>query len=137
MSCEGASDDKTNAGPHRINETLRRPTRRPPARVGISRLVREGMMKGEIVDHIVASYCPTVGALPNLSDHEKDMLVTRFASHLAEAVYAPERSDIDAIILDVPVPPALYAKVKQMAEQRKESQDAFVLRALRQATGVP
>ena len=113
------------------------PRDEPALASAISRLENEGMMKGEIVDHVVASYCPTVNALPNLSDREKDMLVTRFASHLAETIYAPGRSNIDAIILDVPVPPALYSKVKEAAEQHKESQDAFVLQALRQAAGTP
>ena len=94
-------------------------------------------MDGEIVDHVVARYCPTVDQIPHLSDQDKDTLVTRFASHLAEAVYAPGHAEIDAIILDVPVPPSLYSKVKEAADQHHESQDAFVLRALRQATGTP
>ena len=103
----------------------------------ITTLRHEGMMNGEIVDHVVASYCPTVDRIPTLSDHDKDLLVTRFASHLAEAVYAPAHAGIDAIILDVPVPPSLYSKVEEAADQHHESHDAFVLRVLRQATGTP
>ena len=109
----------------------------PSLTSAITRLKREGMMNGEIVDHVVASYCPTVDQIPNLSDHEKDRLVTRFASHLAEAVYAPAHAEVDAIILDVPVPPSLYSKIKEAADQHHESQDAFVLSALRQAAGTP
>ena len=109
----------------------------PSLTSAITMLRREGMMNGEIVDHVIAGYCPTVDRIPNLSDHDKDTLVTRFASHLAETVYAPAHADIDAIILDVPVPPSLYSKVKEAADQHHESQDAFVLKALRQATGTP
>ena len=94
-------------------------------------------MNGEIVDHVVASYCPTLDHIPDLSDHDKDMLVTRFASHLAQAVYAPAHAAIDAIILDVPVPPSLFSKLKEAADQHHESQDAFVLGALRQAADAP
>ncbi len=109
----------------------------PSLTSAITMLKHEGVMNGEIVDHVVASYCPAVDRIPKLSDHDKDMLVTRFASHLAEVVYAPAHAEIEAIILDVPVPPSLYSKVKEAADQHHENQDAFVLRALRQATGTP
>lgn len=109
----------------------------PALKADIAALKSEGMPSGEIVDHVVAAYCPTVNAIPKLSDADKDGLVARFASHLVQVVYAPAHSTVEDIIVDVPVPTDLYSKLKEAAEQHHETQDAFVLGALRKAAGTP
>ena len=103
----------------------------------IAAMKSEGMPSGEIVDHVVAAYCPAVGGIPALSDADRNGLVQRFASELAQVVYATGTGTVEAILLDVPVPPDLYARVGEAAEQRKETRDAFALAALRAAAGTP
>ena len=109
----------------------------PVLRAGIRSMGSEGMPQGEIVDHMIAAYCPAVAAVPGLSDGQKQALVRRFASRAAQAVYAPPTGAVEDILVDVPVPTDLYTRLKEAADQRHESQDAFVIQALRTAAGSP
>ena len=109
----------------------------PALAVVIKGLKAESMPNGEIVDHVVAAYCPTVDAVSGLSDADKDHLVERFAAELAQAVYAPVDSKVDAILLDVPLSPDLFGKIKDAADKSKLSQDAWVTKALTAAVATP
>ena len=109
----------------------------PALRADVRSMVDEGMPRGEVVDHVVAAYCPAIDAVPGLSDAQKESLVQRFASHVAQAVYAPANAAVEDVLVDVPVPTDLYARVKEAADQHHESQDAFMLAALRKAAGTP
>ena len=140
FACPVKAPPATRPLPADLGETLK-PYDDPRAdgalRADIGSMIRDGMPRGEIVDHVVDAYCGVIVAVPKLTDADKTGLVQRFASHLAQAVYAPERSAVEDVLLDVPVPTDLYSKVKEAAEQRHETQDAFALAALRRATASP
>ena len=100
-------------------------------RAAIAQAKMKGLTNGTIIDQVIADYCPVVAASSTLSDRDKDELVTRFASHLTEVVYAPHAATVDSIILDVPVPPDLFKQVTIAADKAKISRDDWILQAVR------
>ncbi|WP_237477979.1 hypothetical protein [Lichenibacterium dinghuense] len=140
FECPVAAPAATKPLPGDLGQSLKPyddPRADPALKADIAAMKAEGMPNGEVVDHVVAAYCPVVAAVPKLTDADKDGLVQRFASHLVQVVYAPAHGTVEDIIVDVPVPTDLYSRITEAAEQHKQTRDAFVLAALRKAAGTP
>lgn len=90
-----------------------------------------------IVDHLVWAYCPLVENDKNLSDAQKTNLMRRFAGKVAALVYAPaDAAELD-ILVDLPIAPALLAKIDAAAKAGGISRDQWIERAIGKALVTP
>jgi hypothetical protein len=98
-------------------------------------LQRPGLSYAEIVNALIAAYCPVVAALPDLSDADRQARVTRFAAlaqRLAPDESLPARSQI---IASVPLPPDVYQKLAAEAASHNLTTAQFLARMLTRAAG--
>jgi hypothetical protein len=94
----------------------------------VTALRSKGVSNGVMVDSLISTYCPTVARNTALSDEQKRAQVRRFASKIVGVVYSLESAD--AVILDVPFPPAVIATINSRAAAGKISPEAWVARAV-------
>jgi hypothetical protein len=94
----------------------------------VTALRAKGVSNAALVDSLIASYCPAVARNTALTDQQKQAQVRRFASRVVALVYTLESAD--AVILDVPLPPAVAAAVNARAAAEKISPETWVAKAV-------
>lgn len=97
----------------------------------IAALRSKGLSNGAIIDSLIAAYCPAVGSNSALSEAQKTAAVRSFASRITRTVYGLD--DVEAVILDVPLPPNVAAAVNERAAARNVSPEAWVARVVTRA----
>ncbi|WP_174804698.1 hypothetical protein [Methylobacterium haplocladii] len=98
----------------------------------IGRLQAAGLRKALIVDHAVAAYCPLVAREDGISLDRKQEDVRRFASDVTSMLYGsldPSQAET-AIILSLPVKPALSDRIAAAAAKAGQSRDAWIRGAI-------
>ena len=93
----------------------------------IAALRAKGIGNAIIVDALIGAYCPGV-ARAALTDEQKRAQVRRFAARVTRTVYALD--SVDAVILDVPFPPAVLDAVNARAAAEKVTPEAWVAGAI-------
>lgn len=97
----------------------------------VATLRGEGVNPILIIDGLIAAYCPTVAALPQLTDAQKNMRVTRFAARVTRTVYALDSADM--VILDVSLPPAVVDSINAKASAAGISSEDWIRGAVDKA----
>lgn len=101
--------------------------------VAVRRLKSEGLSRPLIIDHAVAAYCPLVAKDGGLSLDRKREAVRRFAADVTSIVYDPldpAGEAATAIILSLPVKPALMEQIDVAAARAGQTRDAWMLQAI-------
>jgi hypothetical protein len=97
----------------------------------IAALRSKGLSNGAIIDSLIAAYCPAVAGNNALSEAQKTAQVRSFASRITRAVYALD--DVEAVIIDVPLPPNVAAAVNASAAAQNVSPETWVARVVTRA----
>jgi hypothetical protein len=99
----------------------------------VDALQRKGLSAGAIVETLAAAYCPRMdGALP---DAQKSARLARFAARIAQFVYG--NTPIDAILVDVPLAPAVLDAATRAARDSGLGLDAWIAKAVATAAKAP
>lgn len=91
----------------------------------------KGVNNAMIVDGLIGAYCPAVAKNAALGDAAKRAAVRSFAARAVAAVYG--LGSADAVILDVPLPPAVASAVNARAASQKITPEAWVAGAVERA----
>jgi hypothetical protein len=85
-----------------------------------------------IVDALIAAYCPAVAAETGLSTAERKTRLANFARQVTALVF-PQRPRVDAVIVDLPLPPDLLQQVDDAARKAQLSRDTWLAQAIHKA----
>ena len=80
----------------------------------VSSLRAQGVNATELVNDLIATYCPLVAAKADLSDAQKARAVKSFASLIAPMAYG---FTVEDIILNVDFPPSVMNQINAKAKQ--------------------
>jgi len=107
-------------------------------KTAILKLRKEGIKSGDIIDKLVVAYCSRLEPETSLSNEQKAKQVRSFASQLTRVIYKGATTpDEEDILINLAVPPPLYAKIQRAAEMAHVSQEAWISQALKQQTNKP
>lgn len=94
----------------------------------VDSLKTKGIGSAFIIDGVISAYCPAVAAQSGLTDAQKTEKLAAFASRATRVVYSLETAD--AVILDVPFPPAVLSAIQAKASAAKVTPEAWVRSAV-------
>jgi hypothetical protein len=87
-----------------------------------------------IVDELIAAYCPVIAAETGLSTVERKARLANFSRQVTALVF-PQTPQVDAVIINLPLPPDLLQQVDDAARQAQLSRDAWLAQTIRK--GLP
>ncbi len=139
FKCPAAEAAKGSSEPSLSSDELpgSEPTISTPLKSAIDRMKAKGIKNGDILDHLVMAYCARIDANPTFSDDNKAERVRHFASNLADFIYRGPNNIEEDILVDVPLPPPLYDRLRHAAEKANISDKAWIDQAIRSQLAKP
>lgn len=98
-------------------------------------LQQPGLSYAQLVNALIAAYCPIVVELPDLTDAQKHARVTRFATLARRQVSANSLPAGSRIIANVPLPPDVYRRLSAQAAIQNQPTARFMAKILTEAAG--
>jgi hypothetical protein len=99
------------------------------------RLQQPGLSYAQLVDALIAAYCPIVVELPDLTNAQKHARVVRFAALAQQQVSANSVPAGSLIIANVPMPPDVYRRLSTQAAAQHQTTARFIAKILTEAAG--
>ena len=99
--------------------------------VAINDLRRGGLSPDQIVNHLVATYCPAAASVSALSIAEKNRRVRQFASEVTQMVLPP--SDEEAVIYNVTLTSRVSQKARVQAQKAGLSVEQWIAHTIEAA----
>ncbi|MFO0997870.1 MAG: cytochrome c [Alphaproteobacteria bacterium] len=96
-----------------------------------------GISDTDLVNTMLAAYCPVVAKSTGLSYTAKRARLTRFTSSVERLLSASDMPAGAKILIQVPVAPELLQKIDQAASQAKQSREAWIEKMLTKDAGGP
>ena len=103
----------------------------------IHRMLATGVKSGKVIDTLVIADCARIDAEPNFSDDRKAEQVRKFATKVANFIYDAPAKSADDIVLDVPIPAALYERLRQAAQKAGMSENVWLHNAITRKLAAP
>jgi|BarGraIncu00222A_1022003.scaffolds.fasta_scaffold80615_1 hypothetical protein len=98
-------------------------------------LRQPGLSYAQVVNALVAAYCPIVADLPNLTDAQKHTRVTRFAALARQLTPANSLPPGSLVIATVPLSPDVYRRLSAQAGSANQTTARFMAKILTDAAG--
>ncbi|MGB8526818.1 MAG: hypothetical protein WCD75_08265, partial [Rhodoplanes sp.] len=94
---------------------------------------KPGISNDEIIDVLIAAYCPVVARLPQASEAQKWRLMRQFDAVLLREVSASKMPSGSLIIANVPLPPPVFQSLTNKAEAKDQTPAQFMATVLTEA----
>jgi len=89
----------------------------------------------DLTNGLIAAYCPLVAQAPGLTDVQRWSRMHRFVQVLQQRLAANDLPPGSMIIAEVPVPPAVYRRLRSQAEAGGQTPTQFMGSILTAAAG--
>jgi hypothetical protein len=98
-------------------------------------LKEPGISNADLTNGLIAAYCPLVAQAPGLTSAERWSQMHRFVQVLEQQLAANALPPGSMIIAEVPVPPAVYRRLRSQAEAAGQTPAQFMGSILTAAAG--
>ena len=94
---------------------------------------KPGISNDDIIDVLIAAYCPVVARLPQASEAQKWRLMRQFDAVLLREVSASKMPSGSLIIANVPLPPPVFQSLTNQAEAKDQTPAQYMATILTEA----
>ncbi|MEZ5890641.1 MAG: hypothetical protein R3D52_10640 [Xanthobacteraceae bacterium] len=94
---------------------------------------KPGISNDDIIDVLIAAYCPVVARLPQASEAQKWRLMRQFDAVLLREVSASRMPSGSLILANVPLPPPVFQSLTNQAEAKDQTPAQYMATILTEA----
>ena len=94
---------------------------------------KPGISNDDIIDVLIAAYCPVVARLPQASEAQKWRLMRQFDAVLLGELTASKMPSESLIIANVPLPPPVFQSLTNQAEAKDQTPAQYMATILTEA----